>query len=602
MTEEVDPETGERQARSLSNLEVLRFVWSLWMRQRGRLAGLVGFSALATVADLMMPVLAGRLVDALAAGPETAERRAWAAYAVFLSASVAFYACRQTAFRLFEIPMTVRNMETLYTEAFARVQRFSADWHANTFGGSIVRRITRAGPSYDMATGTMLLGLGPTLCVLLGLSLYMLFTWPWIGVYALVVIVCFMAASLSLTARYIRPANQVSNALDSAIGAALADAIGANAVVKSFGAESREETRFGDAVRAWRVATQKTWMRFVNAWLVQIIAVVLLQAGLVGFLMSLWARGGASPGDVAFAITAFMLMAGYLRRFGEEVQTLQKSLDQIEDAVIYARTPLQIADRAEAAPFIPGPEGLRGSIVFDRVTFGYRNQGGPLYEEFSLEILPGERVALVGPTGSGKSTFVKLLQRLYDVDGGAIRVDGQDVRAVTQASLRRAIALVPQDPALFHRSIGENIAYGRPGATQVEIEAAAIRAHAHPFVMRLPKGYDTLVGERGVKLSGGERQRVAIARALLADAPILVLDEATSSLDTATEADVQAAMSEAMEGRTTIVIAHRLSTIRSADRILVFDQGRIVEQGAHAALVKGGGVYARLHALAAAEA
>jgi ATP-binding cassette subfamily B protein len=602
MSDDADDETGERKARSLSNLEVLRFVWRLWMRQRGRFAGLVAFSALATASDLTTPVLSGRLVDALASGPATAEHRAWVAYAVFLSASVAFYICRQSAFRFFEIPMTSKNMELLYTEAFARVQRFSADWHANTFGGSIVRRITRAGPSYDMATGTILLGLGPTLCVLLGLSLYMLFTWVWIGVYALAVVLAFMATSITLSARYIRPQNQISNARDSAIGAALADAISGNAVVKSFGAETREEARFAGVVRAWRDATAKTWHRFVDVWLAQIAAVLALQAGLVGFLMTLWVQGKASPGDVAFAITAFMLMAGYLRRFGEEVQTLQKSLDQIEDVALYMRTPQQIADRPNAAPFIPGPEGSRGSIVFDRVSFGYQNQGAPIYEDFSLEILPGERVALVGPTGSGKSTFVKLLQRLYDVDGGVIRVDGQDVRAVTQASLRRAIALVPQDPALFHRSIADNIAYGRSDAEPAQIEAASVRAHAHGFVTRLPRGYDTLVGERGVKLSGGERQRVAIARALLADAPILVLDEATSSLDTETESEVQAAMHEVMEGRTTIVIAHRLSTIRTADRILVFDQGRVVEQGAHAALVKRGGVYARLHALAAAEA
>jgi ATP-binding cassette subfamily B protein len=193
---------------------------------------------------------------------------------------------------------------------------------------------------------------------------------------------------------------------------------------------------------------------------------------------------------------------------------------------------------------------------------------------------------------------VKLVQRLYDVDGGAILIDDQDVRAVRQSSLRAAIALVPQDPALFHRSLRENIAYARPDATLEEVEAAARRARAHEFIARLPKAYDTEVGERGVKLSGGERQRVALARAFLADAPILILDEATSSLDTETELDIQAAMAELKQGRTTIIIAHRLSTVREADRILVFDQGRIVEQGKHGELVNAGGLYARLNALA----
>ena len=241
----------------------------------------------------------------------------------------------------------------------------------------------------------------------------------------------------------------------------------------------------------------------------------------------------------------------------------------------------------------------RGEIVFDQVRFTYGGQERPLYENFSLRVAPGEKVALVGPTGSGKSTFVKLVQRLYDVDAGAIRIDGQDVRAVTQASLRANIALVPQDPALFHRTIAENIAYARPEASPDQIVEAARRARAHAFIERLPAGYDTLVGERGVKLSGGERQRVAIARAILADAPILIFDEATSSLDNETEREVQAAMADVTAGKTAIVIAHRLSTIRDADRILVFDRGRIVEQGGHDELAEADGVYARLAALAA---
>jgi ATP-binding cassette subfamily B protein len=297
---------------------------------------------------------------------------------------------------------------------------------------------------------------------------------------------------------------------------------------------------------------------------------------------------------VAFAITAFMLMSGYLRNLGENIRTLQKGLDDVEDVARFARLPPQVADVSGAPPL----NAHLGQIVFERVVFGYAAAHEPLYKGVSLVIAPGERLALVGPTGSGKSTFVKLIQRLYDLQGGRILIDGQDIAKVDQGSLRRAIALVPQDPALFHRTIAENIAYARPDATPEEIALAAKRARAHDFIERLPKGYETLVGERGIKLSGGERQRVAIARAFLADAPILVLDEATSSLDVETERQVQMAMEALMTGRTTIVIAHRLSTIRGADRILVFEDGKIVEEGVHADLVARGGAYARLYHVA----
>ncbi len=584
------PSTG---SRSLSNLHVFAFVWRQWMRRPRMFAAVVVFVVASTLSDLMVPIFAGKLVDALAQGPGAAGRdSAWAAYALFLGFAVGFHFFRQTAVRFFEVPMSVRNMEDMVNEAFATVQGFSADWHANTFAGAVVRRVSRGMWAYDDITSNLVLGLAPTLMVLFGLCFYMLAAWPLVGLYGLAVLIAFMILNVLMATTYIRPANQISQARDSAIGAALADAVGSIGVVKTFGAEAREADRFAATTRAWRTATQRTWMRFVNTWLVQIVAVLALQAGLVGLLVHLWASDQASPGDVAFAISAFLMMSGYLRRFGEEVQRLQRALDEIEDIAIYARTTPQIADAADAKPFAPGP----GAIAFERVTFTYAGQTEPLYRDFSLTIAPGERVALVGPTGSGKSTFVKLVQRLYDVGAGAVTIDGQDVRAVTQTSLRRAIALVPQDPALFHRSIAENIAYANPDAARDDIVAAAHRARAHGFIAALPNGYDTLVGERGVKLSGGERQRVALARALLADAPILILDEATSSLDGETERQIQEAMEELMRGRTSIVIAHRLSTIRDADRILVFDRGRIVEQGTHADLVARGGVYARLHA------
>jgi len=584
-------DSEDTKERVLSNRKVLGFIAGFWMRRPVLLSACIALTLISVGFDLALPWAAGKLVDAVAAGPTNADL-AWRAWALFVGVYLAFAIIRNVSFRFWN-PLAAANMKEMTDEGFQRVQSFSADWHADTFAGSTVRRLSRAMWGYDMVSDSVVLWLGPAMLVLFGLSGVMIARWPSVGLFSLAVVILYVASNILLTAKYVRPANLKSVALDSRIGGALADSLSSNPTVKAFGAEEREEQRIGGITALWRRLTLTTWTRFINVWLWHNLLLVVLQAGLTGLLLRLWVRGEASAGDVAFAITSFMLMSGYLRNIGENIRMMQKGLDDVEDIARYAQTPAQVMDRPNAPAFA----GELGEIVFDRATFRYKSAEDPLYRDFTLRIAPGERIALVGPTGSGKSTFVKLIQRLYDLQSGRILIDGQDVAHVNQGALRRAIAVVPQDPALFHRTIAENIAYARPGATDEEIALAAKRARAHEFITRLPKRYDTLVGERGVKLSGGERQRVAIARAFLADAPILVLDEATSSLDVETERQVQAAMEELMVGRTTIVIAHRLSTIRGADRILVFDQGRIIEEGRHADLVRQGGAYARLHAV-----
>jgi len=592
MTDAIDDEdeNGQRR-RALSNRKVLGFIGRFWLRRKGLFFTGVGLTLVAVGFDLVMPWASGRLVDAVVETPR-GDPAAWSALWIFIGVYLAFAVVRNISHR-FWIPLAARNMEEMTNEGFARVQAFSSDWHANSFAGATVRQLTRAMWGYDNVTDAATIWLGPGLIVLLGLSGMMLWREPLAGVICLAVVTVYLGVNLLVTERYVRPANLRSNALDSRIGGALADAVTSNPTVKSFGAEARETARIAKVTAQWRDAVMVTWNRFTDVWLGQNLLLVVLQGGLTGSMVWAWSKGRATPGDVTFAITAFLLMSGYLRNMGENIRMLQKGLDDTEDLAAWEGLAPQIADAPDAPAFARGP----GAIEFQGVAFRYKSAGAPLYDRFSLSIAPGERVALVGPTGSGKSTFVKLIQRLHDLQGGRIVIDGQDVAKVTQGSLRRAIAVVPQDPALFHRTLRENIAYGAPDATQDQIEAAARKALAHDFILTLPKGYDTLVGERGVKLSGGERQRVAIARAFLADAPILVLDEATSSLDVETEAQVQKAAEALMAGRTTIVIAHRLSTVRGADRILVFQNGRVVEEGRHAELKAAGGVYARLNAV-----
>jgi ATP-binding cassette subfamily B protein len=587
-----DLEDDDDKPRTLSNLQVLAFIVRRWWTQPVRFVTMTTLFLAGTACEVSIPWAAGGLMDAVTS-PARVARTAWIAWATLSGIYITYYVMRTSAFRLMN-GFSSRLMAKVVRDGFARAQAFSADWHASNFAGSTVRKVSRAMWGFDAATDAVLLMLTPTIVVLTGLTVSIGLRWPLAGILAAIVVAAFIGLNLVGAKYYIRPVNLASNRLDTKIGGALADAISGNPVVKSFGAEAREETRFGDVADAWQRAVERTWGRFNVLGAVSNILMVALQAGTTGLLIWAWSHGRASAGDVAFAITSFMMMQGYLRNFNETTRTLQRGLDDTLDVVEFLRTEPQLADAAGAPDF----HGQSGEIVFEHVDFGYENQASDLYRDFSLTIRPGERVALVGATGSGKSTFVKLVQRLYDVRAGRILIDGQDVRGVTQGSLRQAIAVVPQDPALFHRTIAENISYARPDATSEEIDLAAKRARADEFIHALPKGYETLVGERGVKLSGGERQRVAIARAFLADAPILVLDEATSSLDVETERKVQAATEELMAGRTTIVIAHRLSTIRNADRILVFEGGKVVEEGKHRDLIAQGGVYARLNAVA----
>jgi len=584
---------SESAKKKNAMLTVLAFLFGHWRREWPMVAGTALSMVAATLADLLLPVFSGRLVDAVAS-PNAARQASFhaAIQAIVLMAALGtlLLVGRHLAM-LGIIRLTLRLMSRFASDAFWRIQRFSTDWHANNFAGSIVRRITRGMWAVDLADDTLLLAMLPAVLVLAGSSLLLGMHWPGMGLMVAAGAVVYISISVALSLGYVAPAARLSNSLDTRTGGAIADAITCNAVVKSFGAEAREDVRLARVLDKWRLRTRRTWKFGTRSGTIQLTMLLVLRTAVTLYAVLLWWRGSATAGDVTFVLTSYFIVHGYLRDIGQHVANLQRSVNEMEEMVDLQSQPLGVANRPGAKPLAVAG----GEIVFERVTFRYGGQLTSLFKDFSLRIEAGERVGLVGHSGSGKTTFVKLLHRLYDLQDGSILIDGQDIAAVTQESLRAQLALVPQEPILFHRSLAENIAYARPGASLREIEEAARLANAHQFISRQPKGYATLVGERGVKLSGGERQRVALARAFLANTPMLILDEATSSLDSESEALIQEATERLMAGRTAIVIAHRLSTVRMLDRILVFDNGQITEEGTHDELAgKLDGTYKRL--------
>ncbi len=571
------------------HLATLRFALRYWLLSPRLFALILGARLLSHAMDLSIPIASGRLVDSLIEANRGSDAP-FSALAWLIALVVGFHLCRKT-FGVALVPLVTRGMEGLTRDAFAKVQRFSSDWHANAFAGATVRKITRGMWAFDLFSDTLIFGLIPAAIVVLGATAMLAWRWPALGLIVAFGVAILLVVAASLSLGWVAPSGQAQQALDSRVAARLADAITGNPVVKDFAAESREDAAFASLLGQWRRAARVNWYRDTIAEGAQTVVMIAIQAALLGAGVYYWRLGQLSSGDVVSLVGVQGLLNGYLRDFGGHVRNFQKCVNDMEDVVRFAEQAPDVLDAPRAAPL----DVRAGRIVFDRVRFRYPNAARMIYDDLNLVIEPGQRVGLVGASGAGKSTLVKLLQRAYDLEGGVIRIDGKDIAQVTQASLRRAIGVVAQEPILFHRRLAENIAFGRPAATLEEVRSAARRAHADIFIERLAEGYDTLVGERGVKLSGGERQRVAIARAILADHPILVLDEATSSLDSVSEYHIRAAIDELSRGRTTLVVAHRLSTVQRLDRILVFENGAIVEDGSHADLLRRPrGVYRRL--------
>ena len=480
----------------------------------------------------------------------------------------------------------------LHSRCFSKLTNQTMFFHANKFGGSLVSQTNKLNGAVERFWDTIFWSILPLVISLAG-SIIILSTLIWQYALFLFIFSIIFSIAVYFGSRPMAKLSEKEAKASNKVSGQLADMVSNILAVKSSGAESLEQKRFSKTVGSWRSASLGTMRGFLKVSTVYSTINTIIKIGAIAFAVYAAQHNLVSVASVYLIITYTGSVAHELWNMNGIMRSYNRIIGDAHEMVEILKTPTTLVDRSDKKLKIK-----RGGIVMDNVTFTHdEGQGDTLFHNFSLNIQPGEKIGLVGSSGSGKTTLTKLLLRFSDIDSGKITIDSQDIAEVTQASLREQIAYVPQEPLLFHRSVRENIAYSRPDATDAEIEKAAKKAGAYDFIVKLQDGFDTLVGERGVKLSGGQRQRIAIARAILKDAPILVLDEATSALDSESEALIQKSLETLMKNRTSIVIAHRLSTIAKLDRIIVLENGRIVEDGSHDQLLaKKRGVYAKLWA------
>lgn len=485
---------------------------------------------------------------------------------------------------------------SLAEDVFGRLHRLSLRFHLARRTGEVTKTIERGTKSIDVMLYFLLFNIAPTVIELVAVAVIFYFHFGLGLVAATALAVVSYAAITRWITEWRNALREKMNRLDGQAMARAVDSLLNYETVKYFGAEAREEARYAQATRAYADAAVKSENSLGLLNIAQAMVVNLLMAGAMAYTVWGWSKGELTVGDLVFVNTYLTQLFRPLDMLGMVYRTIRQGLIDMAAMFSLMDTPVEVSDRPGAPALVIN----RPTIAFEDVWFGYEPDREILHG-LSFEVPAGSRVAIVGPSGAGKSTLARLLFRFYDPQRGRILIDGQDIAGVTQASLRAAIGIVPQDSVLFNDTIGYNIAYGRDGASMAEVEAAARGAAIADFINRLPQGFDTEVGERGLKLSGGEKQRVAIARTLVKNPPILLFDEATSALDTRTEQDILATLRGVAKDRTTLSIAHRLSTIVDSDRILVLEQGKLAEAGTHAELLRHDGLYAEMWARQATE-
>jgi len=480
-------------------------------------------------------------------------------------------------------------MADLSNTCFAYLHKHSVNFFNNNFVGSLVKRVNRFSRAFEGIADIMIWELLPVLTDLVLIIIVLSSQYLLLGIIILVWIVIYCLINYFFSKYKLKYDIQKSEQ-DSKVTGVLADTITNHQNIKLFSGYEREKQIFFEVITKLKNLRRFCWDLGNIFDGLQVLLMIGLELGIFYFAIKLWLRGVVKVGDFVLIQTYLLTIFHRLWNFGRVIRHYYEHIADAQEMTEILETPHEIQDTKSAKDI----KVRQGRIEFVDVNFGYHKTRS-VFKKLNLVIKPRERVALVGPSGSGKTTLVNLILRNHDIFYGKILIDGQKVSAVTQESLRTSISLVPQEPILFHRSLLENIRYGKPTATDNEVVEAAKLARCHEFILNFPEAYETFVGERGVKLSGGERQRVSIARAILKNAPILILDEATSSLDSESEGLIQEALKNLMKDKTVIVIAHRLSTIMKMDRIVVLKEGQVVEQGSHAELVKkSAGLYKQL--------